>query len=155
MLLQSEPKTNNACSFIYDIKKIEFCTLISDAAPCLHICLTWKVLGNRLVLICKVNAWNLPITFFNPLKNETGFCTPHIPKCHTLDPDTVISKNTTSQEIVLTVPLDRPHNGWWTCKYGANNEIALTEVTLNNNSLNDKTHDKGKRNFIKEYQCNH
>lgn len=66
-----------------------------------------------------------------------------------------MSKNTTSQEIVLTVPLDIPHNGWWTCRYGANNEIALTEVTLHNNSLNKNKDNKGKLKFIKEKQYNH
>lgn len=94
-----------------------------------HVCLTWKIQNASLVLICKVNALNLPITFYDPFNNETGFCVPHAP-CHSLLQRAVIEKNNTLDEIIFKIPLKMQLNGWWTCKYGDNNERAVTEVTL-------------------------
>ncbi|CAG2223304.1 unnamed protein product [Mytilus edulis] len=105
------------------------------SSPCgAHICLNWKIQNNRLVLICKVDALNFPITFYDPFYKETGFCVPHEP-CISLLQRASITKNNTRHEIVLTIPLKIQLNGWWTCKYGDNNERAITEVTIQNDPL--------------------
>lgn len=105
-----------------------------------HVCLNWKIKSTRLVLVCKVDALNFPITFYDPQLNETGFCVPHRP-CVPLLHKANMTKNNTLHEIIVSIPLNMQLNGWWTCTYGTNNERAVTEVTLQDfpsNSINGK-----------------
>ncbi|XP_071177431.1 uncharacterized protein [Mytilus edulis] len=96
-----------------------------------HICLNWKIQNTRLVLICKVDALDFAITFYDPFDQETGFCVPYEP-CIPLLHKAKITKNHTLHEIIVSIPLQMQLNGWWTCTYGDNNARAVTEVTLQN-----------------------
>lgn len=80
-------------------------------------------------MICKVDALNFPITFYDPFNTETGFCVPDQP-CHSLLDKAKITKNNSQHEYIFTIPLEIQLNGRWICTYGDNNEKAATEVTI-------------------------
>lgn len=102
------------------------------------VCLSWKIKNNLLVLGCKTDNLDYSITFFDPLENEKAYCLPH--KCYSYI-DAAISQNITTNETFLSLPLGvdaKKFNGWWNCRYGNSNGIAMVEITLSKFSFVEK-----------------
>lgn len=96
------------------------------------VCLTWKIkMERRLILRCKTENFHYSISFYDPVGNETAFCTPKT--CQPLMKMTSLYQNKTTNETFLTIPLGKDaekFNGWWVCRYGRNNGKAKVEITL-------------------------
>lgn len=100
------------------------------------MCLTWKVKNGSLVLTCKISNLVWPVSLYDTLDKEQGFCAHPIPvvKCYPLYKNVSIHQNRKTNETIFNVtgPLDQRLNGNWTCRHGSRAEYVTTEVTLFN-----------------------
>lgn len=98
-----------------------------------HVCLSWNIKQNTLLLTCKVDNLRFAVTFFDPLNAESAFCTPPS-HCEPVSKHVSIQKES-ERAVILKVNRTTGLNGWWTCKYGESIGNASVEVTINSVSV--------------------
>lgn len=121
------------CLFNYGLTIIIL--IMEGVSTCgIHVCLTWKIIPNHLVLTCKVDDLHQIVLIDDNFDKEQGYCLSPHPKssCRNEYDNGTIYQNLNLNETIFSVRgiIDSRVNGNWTCRHGTSKDKVTVEVTI-------------------------